>query len=289
MKKLLLFLAAIAMTACEKVTVIDDTEPGTENAEAKTKKFTFTMKGEFTNPTFTRGYLATDNAITDLWVFDYMDGTCMQSLHQTPNDEAWGEPKMQLKYGSHHIYFVASRGDSPTLDEDTHSISWVTTRDTYWKDYEVEVVSTTNGNRAVTLDRVATKLKISVTDEVPSNLSSIIITPDTWYYGLDYVTGNATTTKRQSRAISIPASYAGTSGQLSASIFGISNDIEWLTDITIESKGTNGETISEVIINDAPFKRNRATEYTGSLFRRGEGFALSLEDDWNDPYNGNWQ
>lgn len=283
-----MFAALMTLAACEKVMLSEDGEVINEKVDGKTKKFTFTMKGEFQNPTFTRGYLANDNTLTDLWAFDYMDGACIQQLHQTPTDEAWGQPAMKLRYGLHHIYFVASRGDTPTLNEAEHTISWDLTRDTYWKDYEVEVVSTSNGNRAVTLDRVATKLKISITDEVPEDLASLIITPSVWYYGLDYTTGTATNPERRERPISVPSSYVGTTGQLVASIFGISNATEWTTDVDIEAKDANGSTIGSAEIKNAPFIRNRATEYSGRLFQVGEGFTINISDSWDDPLTGVW-
>lgn len=48
------------------------------------------------------------------------------------------------------------------------------------KDYEVSVVSTSNGNRAVTLDRVATKLRLTVVDKVPDGCQDVKVTPDRW-------------------------------------------------------------------------------------------------------------
>lgn len=285
-KILLLFAAALSLTACEKPLIQD--ENGNANVQAPTKRFTFTVKGEFANPTFTRGYLATDKTLTDIWVFDYMDAECVQSLHQSQSDESWGEPTMQLRYGTHHIYFVASKGETPTIDESAHTITWETTKDTFWKDYEVEVVGTSNGNRAVTLERVATKLRVSISDEIPANISTLVLTPQTWYYGLDYVSGLATSPQKKDRTISIPSSYIGTTGQLSASILGLSNSEEWQTDVTITANDANGNSIGSVTISNAPFIRNRSTEYSGSLFQPNGLFSMSLADTWKEPYNASW-
>ena len=62
---------------------------------------------------------------------------------------------MTLTYGSHHIYFVASRGDSPNVDTDAHTVTWDIPRDAFWKDYEVDVTETTKKDRSLTLARVA--------------------------------------------------------------------------------------------------------------------------------------
>lgn len=83
MKKIFIIAAMVAaLTSCEKVDVSDlvgDSDDATseigDGVGAKTKKFTFTMKGDFTNEwkAVTRGYLSADGKdLTDVWVFDYM-------------------------------------------------------------------------------------------------------------------------------------------------------------------------------------------------------------------------
>ena len=58
--------------------------------------------------------------MTDLWVFDFVGDDMVQQVHQTA--ERWGEPTMPLTMGTHHVYFVASRGVSPVVDGQT--ITW---------------------------------------------------------------------------------------------------------------------------------------------------------------------
>lgn len=303
MKKSVLFLfaAALGLVACEKGTTYADLEQGTvvENpVDGPTKSFTFTVKGEFETAVFkapgkrkagSTTYLNdSGNDITDLWVYDYMGGTLIQSVHQSQGDENFGKPKMSLAYGEHHIYFVASRGADPVVNQDDHIISWSTVRDTFWKDYEVNVVSTSNGNRAVTLDRVATKLRILIDDEVPAACASISLTPDKWYYGLDWVTGDAVTAKRQPITVNVPESYVGTIGEIAVSVFGLSGANEWTTNVSITASDLGGETIGSASIIGAPFKRNRATEYHGSLFGSAGSMVVSISDTWEDSKTGTW-
>lgn len=290
-KMLLMMLAGLLVAACEKP-VLGEVEDESESVEMGSKndvkKFTFTVKGDFGAPTFTRGYLSADGSeMTNLWVFDYVDGECVQKLVQEASDEEWGQPKMLLTLGSHHIYFVASRGDEPVLDEAAHTITWSTTRDTFWKDYEVEVVNTSNGNRAVTLDRVATKLRIVVNDEVPAEVAKLVVTPKTWYYGLDYVTGLPVGASEKARSVNVPAAYVGTSGQLTMSIYGLSGRDEWKTDVDVKAVDTGGAAIGYAQIKEAPFVANRASEYNGKLFSGG-GFSLDLASDWSASYSGSW-
>lgn len=289
MKKILILgmLAAIAV-ACEKP-VFGEFEDVVEVSDLPTKKFTFTVKGDFGAATFTRGYLTADGqSMTDLWVFDYVGGTCVQTVHQTSTDTDWGQPKMSLSYGSHHVYFVASRGEGATLDAESHTITWTGPRDTFWKDYEVDVVSTSNGNRAVTLDRVATKLRLTIADEVPDGCAAVVVTPARWYYGWDYVGGVAVVQQQTERRVTVPESYIGTTGQMAVSIFGLSGADEWVTNVSIQAQDADGGVLGSATITGAPFKANRSTEYSGNLFGSGGSLDVGISTSWDSPHVGTW-
>jgi len=298
MKKLFIMALAVGLTltACEKEIMSekpDGEASGVVAADAvKTKKFTFTLKGDFSDEwkPVTRGYLAADGKdLTDVWILDYMDGELVQQIHQSDNTaENFGKPQMTLSYGSHHIYFVASRGAEPALNTTNATITWSSVRDTFWKDYEVNVVSTSNGNRAVTLDRVVTKLMLSFTDAISANAKTIEFTPATWYYGLNYQTGDPTTaTVSQTNVMTIPDGYAGRD-DVSLSYFSVSPSSEWSTDVTVQSKDQNGNVIGQGVLSDVPLKRNRQTEYSGPLFSAGGEMVLTLNDEWDTPVSGTW-
>ena len=298
-------MAAALLCGCEKDLVSDAANGGEEvGVEVqKTKKFTFTVKGDFGSPTFswpegdtsgtvTRGYLQADGKdMTDLWVFDFVGNACMQSIHQDDNTaEDFGRPTMNLALGSHHIYFVASRGDTPTLNTETNTLTWGTVRDTFYKDYEVTVANTSNGNRAVTLDRVATKLKLTIDDEVPAGCATILVTPDTRYNGLNYKTGAPVEMLQTSttQEITVPSSYIGTTGGLVLSIFSLSSSTEWTTGVSIVAKDGNNSVIGSAAIDDVPLKANRATEYHGNLFVSGGTMSTSLNSEWLTAVTGVW-
>ena len=284
-------LVAAFMCGCEKP-VLDDANGetwGEESQDSPSKRFTFTVKGDFGSATFTRGYLTADGqSMTDLWVFDYMDGACVQTVHQTSTDADWGQPKMSLSYGRHHVYFVASRGEGATLNADGHTITWTGPRDTFWKDYEVDVVSTSNGNRAVTLDRVATKIRVVVNDEVPATCKAVSVTPERWYYGWDYVTGVAMASQQTERRVTVPESYVGTTGQLAVSIFGLSGADEWVTNVAVKALGDGDAILGSATITGAPFKANRSTEYSGSMFSSGGSLDVGISTSWDSPHIGTW-
>lgn len=286
---IMMVVAAVLMCGCEKPVLWEDENADEYVADVPTKKFTFTVKGDFGAATFTRGYLSADGqSMTDLWVFDYVGDECLQSVHQTAGDADWGTPKMSLAYGSHHVYFVASRGEGPTLDEDGHTITWTGPRDTFWKDYHVDVVSTSNGNRAVTLDRVATKVRIVVNDEVPEACKQVAVTPERWYYGWDYVNGVAMASQQTERRVKVPESYVGTTGQLAVSIFGLSGADEWVTNVAVKALGDGDAILGSATITGAPFKANRSTEYSGSMFSSGGSLDVGISTSWDSPHIGTW-
>lgn len=287
-------LAVATLTACEKEIITEEEDATVSDGSAieKTKKFTFTLKGDFSNDwkPVTRGYLSADGKdMTDLWVFDYVDSQLVQQLHQSDNEaEDFGRPTMNLAYGSHHVYFVASRGTSPVLNTTDGTITWSSVRDTFWKDYEVSVISTSNGNRAVTLDRVVTKLSLTFTDAISTNAATINFTPATWYYGMNYKTGEPTTASTsQTHTISVPQNYIGIAG-ITTSFFSLSPSAEWNTNATINSKDSDGGVIGSCSLTSVPMKRNRATEYSGPLFNAGGSLSLSLNSDWNTSATGSW-
>lgn len=312
MKKVLWMALAVAtMTACEKPVYEEFSDYSEESENSKpTKNFTFTLKGDFSDDwridasddvdtgdageaaarEMTRGYLSADGKdMTDVWVLDYQDGQLVQQLHQSDNTaDDFGRPSMRLAYGSHHIYFIASRGSAATLNTDAKTITFGSVRDTFWKDYTVDVVSTSNGNRAVTLDRVVTRLRLTFTDAISSDAATINFAPHVWYYGLDYIHGtpvNAITD--QAVTINIPASELGNTG-VQASIFGFSTATEWTTDVTINSKKSSGKVIGSATIANVPFKANRISELAGPLFGSEGAMTLSLNTVWETAYTGEW-
>ena len=286
-------LAVATLTACEKEIITEeDATVSDGSAIEKTKKFTFTLKGDFSNDwkPVTRGYLSADGKdMTDLWVMDYVGGQLVQQIHQSDNTaEDFGRPVMNLSYGTHHVYFVASRGASPVLNTTDGTITWSSVRDTFWKDYEVSVVSTSNGNRAVTLNRVVTKLMLAFTDAISNDAFSINFTPATWYYGLNYKTGEPTdATTSQTVVTTLPDSYKGQSGVV-LSYFSISPSDEWISNISLNSKDGDNHIIGQANMTSVPFVRNRQTEYSGPLFTSGGSMSLSLDGDWATSVTGTW-
>ena len=295
MKKNLIWLAGIAvmLTACESSTEYDNGY----NQEQGQKAIVFNCEGDLTFSAFDEGVTrggrrameADGKAMTDLWVLDYVGGTLVQQVHQASTDEDFGTPTLNLDYGSHHVYFVASRGEGATLSTDGHNIAWTKPLDTFYKDFQITVTAGTSSAHNVTLERVVTRLRVTVADEIPAGIASITVTPTTWYYGIDYLTGGPAAAQTSApRTIAIPDSKVGTTGQTNVSIYGFSSATEWTTDVSVVAKNQSDAVIGTANIEDAPFKANRSTNYTGNLFVNAGGFALALSGEWSDDYVGAW-
>ena len=284
MKHLYIIILAALFAACnnENSSVLDGSPV----------KMTFSISGDFTltSHDFTRSLTADGKDMTDVWVLDYVDGTLVQQLHQSDNTAAdFGTPTLNLSIGTHHIYFVGSRGLAATLNTDDHTLTFGTVRDTFWKDYAITITSgTASGSRSVTLDRVVTKLKVVFSDAIPSGATTFNITPATWYYGFNYQTGNPTAAANsQTTTVSIPSSEIGVVNE-AVSIFGFSSATEWTTNIAVNCKNSADAMLGSATIAAAPFVRNRVSEYTGQLFGDSGSMTLSLNATWDDSYTGTW-
>lgn len=289
MKKLILALAAALMlpmcTGCNR----ENDEPLSQEPAAKdsmqqmTIHFTFPMAVSM--QPMTRATLS-DAQLTDLWLFDYMNGSLANTIHQTSDDVNFGSIALNADYGDHNLYFVASRGTSPTVNGTT--IVWARPSDTFWHSMSLTVAPGMSATQSVTLSRVVTRLRIAVTDEVPATLSKFSITPAHWYYGLDYTTGEPTDDHQTARTIEVPSSYINTTGQLAMNIYGLCPATDITTDITVSALASDESTIASLTLSDVPLRRNRITSYTGQLFGHANAVSVSVSDGWDEDHAVNW-
>ena len=284
MKKMMMALAVAAMiTACEKPVI-----PTEDDERAKV---TFSLQGDFTLNTtpFTRSLQADDKDMTDVWVIDYIDGDLVQTVHQSDNTASdFGTPTVPLAFGTHTLYFVASRGKTPTLDTTEETLTFGTPSDTFWKAVTLTVSDNTPVTRTVSLDRIVTRMKVILSDAMPAEVAAVSLTPAEWYAGFNYTDGSpASLTEEDEHIMTIPSNYAGRTN-LSFSTFGFSAATEWTADVTVKAYDGDDDIITSITISNAPFLRNRSSDYTGSLFTSNGVMTLSLNEEWIDSYEGTW-
>jgi len=286
MKKLQLGLAAALMLTAIACT---SEEPQAEKPSGwEQKTITFTFGDMLMQHAMTRADI-TSLDLTDLWMFDFVGDELKQTIHQSSTDEGFGSISAAMNYGAHTLYFVASRGTTPAADTDAQTITWAKPSDTYWATAIVNVSPSSASSQAVTLSRVATRLRISVNDEVPAGAAKFVITPSQWYYGIDYTTGSGIApSANQPREVKIPSSYIGTSGQLAISIFGFVPSADWHTDITATLKASDESTLGQVTLEDVPLRKNITTAYSGGILGTAKSLTLSADDAWGDDDLHTW-
>jgi hypothetical protein len=186
------------------------------------------------------------------------------------------------------VYFVASRGQNPTLSTSDHTISFTKVLDTFYKDYSVNISATSSGSHSVTLDRCVTRLKLLFTDAIPEGAATFNVTPSTWYFALDYLTGNpAAATTDGTISMNVPAANIGKTDQF-LNLYSFSPTTEWTTDISFNCKASDNSILGQATITAAPLKCNRITSFSGPLFSGNSAMTLALSSDWLTEYTATW-
>lgn len=281
MKKIMMAMsAALMLTACsEHETDGELTAMVTQQDAGKSKTITFTFGPEMRQ--MTRASLAELN-ITDLWLFDYIGDELKQTVHKS---EGFDAVSLSLDYGEHTICFVASRGSEPTISVPT--ISWAKPSDTFWASAEINIQPASSASQTVELRRVATRLKINITDEIPATAARLEVEPATWYYGLNVRTGDAVDGRQQIRSVTIPSQYIGTTGQVSASFFGLSPN-EWQSDFDVRLVASDDGILGEVALAAVPFKRNTTTVFGGGIVGTAVSVGITADDAWMPDDEHTW-
>lgn len=286
MKKFQLGLAAalmLSMSACTSEEPKAEMQAGMEE-----KTITFTFGDTFQQRAMTRAAI-TSLSLTDLWMFDYVGDDLQQTIHQSSTDEDFGAISASMGYGTHTLYFVASRGTTPTTDTDAKTITWAKPSDTYWATASVSVAPSSDASQSVTLTRIATRLRITVNDEIPANAATFTVTPSQWYYGINYTTGTGVGLQENyPRPVTIPANYIGTSGELMISIFGFVPSSDWQTDVTATLTASDESVLGQVTLEDVTLNKNITTSYSGRILGTAKAFTLTADDAWGKDDIHTW-
>lgn len=283
MKKILLMATMLAtLTACEHYEFTEETTNDKGEIVAS-KAFTFHLKGDFTTSLeeMTRAAVRLENdntaGITDIWVLDYQDGKLLQQVHQVSTDTDFGHPQMNLTYGHHDVKFIASKGTVPVLS--ASALSWTKVLDTFTLDYPVDVVASSNGNRAPELKRAIGGVKIVATDVVKNGTQKVSVT-------MKRSLSLVLPTLAPSEATESANEFSITSSQWDKTGLSITTytlcDEELTTDVVVTVTGADNAVISQFTVSGVSVKKNRITTLTGDVFGRGNGFSVAIDDSWGE-------
>ena len=278
--------AASMLLACDRT---DGEEPASakvyvawaDTLDKKTVTFDFTGLRASTRATLT------ELTMTDLWLFDYMGDALQQSVHQSSTDATFGSPSLSLDYGDHTFYFVASRGSDPVVDTDLKTITWGSVRDTFHGSLSLDVQPNSGSSQSVSLSRCVGRLRVSATDIIPDGAAKLVVSPSSWYYGMNYQSGEGVADLPTPLAVNIPSSYIGTQN-LVASFYTVSSASPWQTDVTVALMASDESTIGSITISDVPIQRNHVTSYAGGIVGAGRTLNLGSNDEWVEDDTVNW-
>lgn len=290
-----MILAAVGMlTACQKVDLPSAEEIGGGNFENSqvTKQFTFHVKGDFTTnyDDMTRAAVRIEEnntaGITDIWVLDYVNGALVQQVHQgsTQTGITFGSVPMNLTYGHHDIKLIASKGTDPVLT--ATALTWGRIKDTFVLDYPVDVVASSNGNRAPELKRAVSGLKVVMTDAVPQDAKWIVLTLGSRSQSLTLPALSALPYSESS--VELDCSSNRGVKNASATIYTLAGDEEWTSTASISVKREDGSVITSFDLPEVVLRKNRITTLTGEVFNRTSGFHVAIDSEWEEDYSVNF-
>jgi hypothetical protein len=280
---ILTFLHFIIVTLLLVACTNDSTDITAEETGVKT--VALNLGGDFTIEQLTRS--TSVETAQDIYIFDYMDGKSVQTIHQQKGDPIFGSPRISLKYGKHHLYFIVANGTEPSIT--ANIIRWQKVGDTFWGAMDVDINAKTGNTLDVTLERVVAQLKISSSDIIPSDAQYLKITPSAWYYGLDYTTD---TPALSTSTLTIDNLDKGS--YFSMTLYGFATKDEQKIDIVLDAN-TKYSNVTSV-----PIRANTVTMLRGNIFTASStsgdsyttpetfGVNIKVNSSWNTGYNMTW-
>ncbi len=149
-----------------------------------------------------------------------------------------------------------------------------------------QAVNITNANDDVdisaTLSRVISKLKITSTDGCTENAVNVRTTLSAGGKSFNPTTGLATANAGFSNVLPIQSAVGNPTNSITY-LF-LATD-EQTVNVTIDVLDANGNSISHKVVSNVPFKRNRMTVLTGSVYSADASGDFTVETDWLDDYN----
>lgn len=224
------------------------------------------------------------------------DGTEQLKVTHTkgsmPEGDTFGEFSTTLSIGSYTMVvlgYVLYDDDELTITSPTQA-EWTVNapRETFAATQEVNVTSTTALNLSATLDRIVAQLKVISTDKRTANVEKVRMTFAAGGKQFSPTTGLATVNTGSVSTVSAGVAVGECSGSIGY-VF-LATD-EQTMDVTIETLDADGNTIFSRTVNNVPFKRNRITKLTGSIYPTAASTtagSFQVSAEWIPAYDMNF-
>ena len=285
MKKMIVMaMAAAMMCGCEASMPEESEEEPEWGGAVAYQSVTFDVSNAGWE-TATRGLVADGSSMTDLWLFDYVGGQLVKTVHKTQDDsdfdanaqhEAWRAHRTSLPVVVRLLPFQGNGNNMGTTLR--HLL-------------EIVAVDRRQQHKQCRRDAWIVLLRNL---RLPS-MTKFLMMLQRCALPLPCGTTGSTILQAVPLASSLPNEVITGACivhwhkvQLVASIYGLSNTDEWTTDVTINAKDADGNSLGSAELQDAPFRRNMTTSASGNLFAGVRVFGLTLNDEWLDSQVIEW-
>ena len=150
-------------------------------------------------------------------------------------------------------------------------------RETFVATQAVNITNTDAVSLSATLNRIVSKLKIHSTDGCTENAVNVRTTFSAGGKAFNPTTGLATSNTGFINVLPIQSTVGNSTNSISY-LF-LASDEQSMT-VTIDVLDADGNSISHKVVENVPFKRNRMTVLTGSLYSAGSTGSFQVDTDW---------
>ena len=251
----------------------------------------FSVSQEELSPTRASEAIADYSGIKAVTLAFYNGSTEVLKTTQLRDDAStyttFGEFDCSLPMGSYTMVVIArgySEGDVFTLTSPTEAAyTGDRARETFSATQAVNISNTDAVDISTTLNRVIAKLQVISTDNKTANASSVRTTFAAGSKSFNPTTGLATTNTGFVNTVSISAAEGKTSS--TTSYLFLSSD-EQTMDVTIDVLDVDGAVLFSKTVKNVPFKRNRLTKLTGSMYTNNSvSTSFQVETAWLTDIN----
>lgn len=279
---MLMLVAMIGLGACEKV-VLDEQQ----QEEPQQLKGNVIIRASMYNivPFETRAVQNVADFSNTLQFILYQNGTKVKGVTQKKSEGNYGQIGLTLDPGTYKLLVLAhSSTGNPTVSDPTaiHFTNNDGYTDTfyYYGDIEVTTEQTTYN---VTLQRATSMVRVTILDEIPTNVQMIRL----YYVGesgvFNAVTGMGGTTNSEQ---SILFNVSGKTAPLTLCAYTFLRNETGSLNMTITAYGSSAsDVIATKQLDNIPMKNHMVTEYSGYLFSTpvttvDATFNLTAETSW---------
>ena len=147
----------------------------------------------------------------------------------------------------------------------------------------VEISSTSAVELSATLERINAMLKIISSDGKTANANQVRMTLSAGARDFSPTSGLSLTNYGFVNTVGFSATVGNSS--TSSTAFFLATD-EQTMNVTIDVLDSDGNSVSHRVVSDVPFKRNRITQLSGSLYTNdGVSSSFQLSTDWLTTYS----